>query len=247
MKSYIINLKRDTARRERMNSILADLPYIKYEYVDAIDARELDDYQISKEFDIEGFKKRYIRFPEKGEMGCSLSHRKCYEYIINSNDDYALVMEDDIVIKQDVKDILDKLHFLYSDSKPTIVLLSGWYWFDKELYRVENLKIRRVVDGFLAQSYIINRKAAEMILKMKPNLLADDWLNYHRSGIKIYGLYPVAIEQNWEDLESSIGKRNKLIKTNLLGILRIYTLEIKRKLMKLCGLYQGTEYHEKKR
>ena len=194
MKTYVINLKTSENRRIYMENLLS--PYkdiLDVCFVEAVDGRILTDKQLSSIWNLKGSYKTYGRFLRKGEIGCALSHKKCYREMLKSREDVALILEDDVVFQCDNVNeiILSTTDFLLHTEQATIVLLSGSYWFtekvniDNEYY---HLAIVREAMG--AMSYMINRKAAEKMVQSDNIFFADDWYNFRKQGIAIYAVNP---------------------------------------------------------
>lgn len=102
---YVISLPWAKQRRDRISSQLASLG-IKYEIVDAIDGNFLSPYDLlrHKMHLISKFKSRLLT---PGEQGATLSHHKVYELMIKRNDKHALILEDDVLIDERIKLLLD--------------------------------------------------------------------------------------------------------------------------------------------
>ncbi|RUV99364.1 MULTISPECIES: glycosyltransferase family 25 protein [unclassified Mesorhizobium] len=93
MKSYVINLDRSPGRMQRMADRLNSIG-AAFERVPAVDGRLLTDAEISDVYrPIPG---AAPMTPE--EVGCFLSHRKCWERIVSGQDPYGCVFEDDMLI-----------------------------------------------------------------------------------------------------------------------------------------------------
>ena len=99
MKIYIINLRKDIEKKNRIKNRL-DFLKIKYEFFDAIDGKQISHKGIYTGW-CDTYNNRYVT---KGEVGCSLSHYYIWEKIINENIEKAIILEDDV-------EILDK-HFI---------------------------------------------------------------------------------------------------------------------------------------
>ena len=93
MKIFIINLKRDSDKREKMKQKLDKLN-INYEFFDAIDGTNTEHGGIYTGW-VDSYHNRYIT---KGEVGCSLSHYYIWENIINENIETAIILEDDVEV-----------------------------------------------------------------------------------------------------------------------------------------------------
>ena len=132
MKTYIVNLESSPERKEYMENLLKDIPALEYEFIKAVDGRKLTDSERNALFDSSRAFKRYGRECRPGEIGCTLSHQQCYKKIAESAEDYALILEDDIVINCTDNAIWEKMQaFLCKENKPMVLLLSGNYWYSR--------------------------------------------------------------------------------------------------------------------
>lgn len=198
------------------------------------------------QFDIKKFEQRYVRKLLPGVLGCTLSHQKCYQKFLMTDDPYVMIFEDDLVVARkpdEIRQIIESLKSLYEQEKPIIILFSGWFWWSR-MTDVHGVKLGRVIDGFLAQSYLINKAAARLMLEEKPFIVADDWKYFRQKGINIYGVRPRCFEQLWsEETNSSIDYTDF---ANLSGHwsmkIRVYVQELSRKLMSLIGHFESCAY-----
>jgi GR25 family glycosyltransferase involved in LPS biosynthesis len=103
-KILYINLQRRPDRNENVQKIVNDhgLNDITVR-IDAVDGRGLTKDNISKDLitkegidDAFNSKQRVYVPLTIGGIGCALSHKKCYEYIVNNNIQKCLILEDDI-------------------------------------------------------------------------------------------------------------------------------------------------------
>ena len=62
-----------------MVDILSGCSFLDVDFIDAVDGRVMSQTEIEECFDTEKSYKRYGRRLGKGEIGCALSHRKCYQ------------------------------------------------------------------------------------------------------------------------------------------------------------------------
>ncbi len=166
--------------------------FLDVHFVEAVDGRQLSDEQLSKIWNQEATYKNYGRYMKGGEIGVSLSNRKCYGEIIKNNDEMALVFEDDVAFRDDVlRKILPLLANVLRTEKPTVVLLSGSYWFTSfKKISGTNYQLASVFEAMGAMSYLINQSAARKMLSVEKKYLADDWYNWKQNGIKVYALRP---------------------------------------------------------
>lgn len=205
IKTYIINLETSVNRKEYMQALLAPYEFLDVQFIKAVDGRKLTAEQIDSQFDRERSYRRYGRELVPGEIGCCLSHRKCYESLLKSSSKYALVLEDDIAIIQDLRNINEvDIDCLLNVDKPRVLFLSGDYW------RLGNGNIVPVFDANGAYAYIINRSAAKVILSIKPSHVADDWRVYKRRKLRLYAMFPYCIDANvdMDKLPSDVAQTN---------------------------------------
>lgn len=205
MKTYIVNLKKDTERREYITDLLADKVFLDKEFLDAVYGKELSAEELDTVFDKDLAYKRYGRKLNPGEIGCTLSHFKAYRKLIDSNDDRVLLLEDDITILHDFSSI-DAIADSLPEDEPYVLFLSGDYWYKNMNPFNDSLSIANVYDAVGTYAYVINRKGAELILKNNPRAssVADNWSLYRSQGLKLYAVYPYLIDANIENFDSSI-------------------------------------------
>ncbi|MCA4790177.1 glycosyltransferase family 25 protein [Acinetobacter towneri] len=124
-----------------------------------------------------------------GELGCTLSHLAALKRFLETSDEFALILEDDAILKNDLSyqmlsDGLSKIDL------PKNLLLSIGGIQMKECRKVRgkfcefsllNKKVLKVVPDFYHRvnytvSYIVDRKMAKTLLEYhKPVRRADDW------------------------------------------------------------------------
>ena len=106
MQAYVLSLPRLENRREHMKEQLAKFD-IKANWIDAVDREEFrgfpDDYNSALSHEWLG------RDMGLGEIACLMSHLKAYQALIQSGDDWAIILEDDIVLYGHPEDMLCKL------------------------------------------------------------------------------------------------------------------------------------------
>lgn len=180
-----------------MKNVLA--PYIDIvfdiEFIEAVNGRLLEEREKNKLFDNQKAFKRYGRKCRDGEIGCTLSHQKCYQKLSESKHKYALILEDDIILNENnistIKSIGD---FIEHSEKPTVVLLSGGYWYTHTKTQIENHKLLSVFDAYATFAYLINKKAAQRLITQPADFLADDWNLLKSKGIQLLGVQPHLID-----------------------------------------------------
>ena len=103
-KAYVINLKTEIARREFMMKQSKDIG-IQFIFQEAIDGRTHEFVGVDMPTFFSNEKEKKIKLAEKG---CALSHRIVLEkFLADKNTDYALIMEDDIELPRNFKEIIE--------------------------------------------------------------------------------------------------------------------------------------------
>ncbi len=204
--TYIINLESEVRRKRYMEVLLSEQFISKYSFIAAVQGKSLSQTKLKDLYDEALAYKRYGRKLNRGEIGCTLSHYKCYEKIVK-DDDYALILEDDISVVGDIE-IISKLEPILREDSPVILFLSGDYWFYKKRKLSNNCEIASVYDAVGSYAYFINKAAAKLILmrNSRASNVADDWALYRRQGVKLLAVYPYLIDANIESFESTINQ-----------------------------------------
>ena len=180
-KIYVISLKRAPGRRKFMEEQLATLG-LEAEFVEAIDGLELSEETLRANFTDKEYTNPRRMTPT--EMGCAWSHRNVYKRLIDSEEEYALVLEDDAVLAPEVVPFLELI--------PKIA--SGWelislFWigrigeasyifrsrFPLNLYSQHKLKLgspsreyrlgEPLLPIFGAVAYMVSRQGAHLLTR----------------------------------------------------------------------------------
>lgn len=205
IQTFVINLKRALCRKEHMQTLLEKYAFLDIKFIPAVDGLLLTDNGVADSFDESQSYKRYGRKLNRGEIGCTLSHINCYKKLLEGSENYALIMEDDISILRDIS-VIPSLMQLVDNNNPTILLLSGDYWYTKDVSSQNGLNVVKVYDAVGAYAYIINKSAAELILSKyyMPSHVADHWMLYREIGVNILAVKPYLIDANIGGMESTI-------------------------------------------
>lgn len=210
MKTYVINLESAKDRREYMRKLLTKFPILDVEFVEAVDGRKMSLNELEKIFDYKAAYKTKSRFPSPPEIGCTLSHIKCYNKLLKSRENFALILEDDIDSpSNDFYLLASKISKFISTERPQIILLSDWFWYTTARKLYKNYDVVKVRNAFLTHAYIINAPAAKIITSRIPGHIADDWMHIKKLGIEVLAIKPHLIHQQWtESFKSSIQIKN---------------------------------------
>jgi glycosyl transferase family 25 len=221
MKVYVINMERSIKRRKSMERHLSSLG-IDFELIKAIDGRLLS---------TEPGQDLIADKPPMGktEIGCLLSHCKVYELMQHSADEFALVLEDDVLISEpDISTIFSLT--APAISKETVTLLTYFWKLDQKLplrkisdtsYKSSNGMEYYIcepahIEGVgRAGAYIISKDCAKRIFDLHhPNIRcrADEWESYDKQGAinGIQCIYPMLVTENPEHGSEIDYTRNKL-------------------------------------
>ncbi|MCH7339008.1 glycosyltransferase family 25 protein [Acinetobacter higginsii] len=120
MMIYVVSLEQDLKRREQISKNFPKI-YKKIIYFSAIYGASLS---ADKYFqNIYQYHKKHQRLLTCGEVGCSLSHIQVLEKFIESGEEHALILEDDIIgTDQDIEDIFSIVKQL---DKKSVLLCGG--------------------------------------------------------------------------------------------------------------------------
>lgn len=216
MLTYIINLASATDRRCRISVILESYSILDIQFVEAIDGRKLSAEQITEMFDIPRFEKEKCIVPLPGEIGCTASHHRCYDMLLQSSEPYCLILEDDInPPSSHFIENIEGIQKALNTSQPRIILLSDWYWYTTRCEKLASIDLVNVPFAFLTHAYCINRAAAELLANEKPHYLADDWRTIKSKGIQLLACRPHLIEQEWSGGLATSIQGNKHTTTSL--------------------------------
>ncbi|MCL2440279.1 MAG: glycosyltransferase family 25 protein [Treponema sp.] len=215
MKIFIINLLKNADRREFIKLQFNNFNNITYEYFNAVDGRNLTNHELNYYYDKEKAIKTYKEL-SLGEIGCSLSHKFIWKKMVEENIERAVIFEDDVTIKPDFFNILEKLENIKINK--LIVKLEKCFWREQN---EDNVKVGRFTpwhiiklnnDFFIGQprispcltwGYYIDLEAAKTLCNIYPKvyLVSDAWY-YFRKYINLRMLNIPVITNN-DDLFSS--------------------------------------------
>lgn len=106
-KTFLINLERSPHRLADAKAQLDSLG-VPFERVNAADGKSLSEEEV-RCFDRDKAKKRYHYDLTWGEIGCYLSHIRCWQRIVQEKLDYAVILEDDQKLHPDFSKALDAI------------------------------------------------------------------------------------------------------------------------------------------
>lgn len=105
MKIFLINLKKDTERLNRILQQFEKFNITNFEIVEAVYGKKLNQLQLNSCYDSK-VASRIVRELSLSEIGCALSHIEVYHRIIKENK-RCLVIEDDIILSDEFTNFID--------------------------------------------------------------------------------------------------------------------------------------------
>lgn len=209
VKTYIINLPKDTERRVNILKELNKITCLDPELIEAVNGNDLGREKLGEMFDFPKSEKYLSVDIALGEVGCTLSHFECYKKLLASDQNYALIVEDDIgfIGSGPFDDLLKKAIRYVEQDKPVILQLFSFFDYMGKGYTFDDkYKVYKTFKTTSATIYLINKSAARLIVSEGlPYWVADDWSLFRRKGLCIYSLYPSFVYHNDENFDSSIG------------------------------------------
>jgi len=188
LQAFVINLQRSADRRHHILEQLSKTS-LEYHLVEATDGQLIDTTDVNVASP--EWKGREVTSP--GVLGCSLSHLRVYEAVLEAGVDSALVLEDDIMLSADIAPLAEEaashmelaevllLHIGCPNppsqfSRQGVVQLSSGHLI---AYPMD------LVNVAATGAYVIT---AEACRRMRARLLpirvpADDWFYFHSQGI----------------------------------------------------------------
>lgn len=236
IKTYIINLKEAIERKEYVLSEVGQYKFLDVELVTAVDGRKMSEREIQTRFDSKRFAYRFYE-PSPGEIGCTLSHRECYKRLLDSSEEFALICEDDVcfLVGEELMSSLLKEVIERMPHRPYVMTLSRHLvYYAKGGYQIGEYSFCRVYHAWGTCAYLINRKAAEVMLRTgKPYYPADDYREMGRLGIRVEGVYPMLAIGKSEigEVPTSITQSYKMnlrsrIRGNIIGKIKGFLIRI---------------------
>ena len=165
----IVNLKRRSDRKDTMTTLFKDIGFTDYEFVEAVDGKELKPTnELKKLFDGNDFGSNV------GAIGCALSHYNLWKALLAGNDEYYVIFEDDVTLVPKFK---EKFELLKKNDmfKKADYLLLGYSMFSanreatKDVYveQTMNLNVGPMQNDLNVGGtfgYSINRNGARILL-----------------------------------------------------------------------------------
>lgn len=187
---FIISLKKDVARRSIITEKLNKLN-LEYTIVDALEGKNISDIFFNT-----------IPTPNKkpsgkNELACALSHQNIYKLIIEKNIDWALILEDDAIINDNLAEVINTIQ-PQKLKKSSAYLFGGQEGLSSRkklslslfnFIKIGPIKFRRVTSSpkklFRACCYMISQETCRKLIHEfnKGFFVADEWGLLHERKI----------------------------------------------------------------
>jgi glycosyl transferase family 25 len=204
MKVLAMTLRRVPQRGEYIEQHLRQL-HLDYELIDCVDFKDYTPAAFSSFYN-----KKVIaanKYLTMGVIGCTLSHLKIYEKIVNTGLPYAFIIEDDVVMPQNIGEILSRLETEIKADE--IIAVSYHNRYDK-ISSLSNLHKKPLTPHLQlvypvhldeiasTMGYVVTLAVARRMLKInRPVYLSSDyWADYYAKGAftSFRCLYPILIK-----------------------------------------------------
>lgn len=241
-KVYIINLKKDIEKKEYMLDLVKKY-FSNYSIFEAVYGKELSTEYTNSLLDFTKMQKHLKRNLTSGEVGCSLSHIKIYEDMINNDTEKALILEDDISFDNNLSETINYINKL--DLNWDIILLGHHTHFSRLIdtkisfwskkYKLSNSYdlLRPSEIGYGTYGYLISKNGAKKLLDELKTFYKP--IDNYTGNDKYTNLYVVI---------PSIIKINDYLSENLNSMeeRKISSKKIKRNIFKTILIYIGIRY-----
>lgn len=203
---WLINLKRDVGRLERMDAQLKRMG-LSYRHFEAVDGKA-HAAELVRHVDVEAYERNMGGRLLPGKMGCYASHVRVWEQFLESPYHTALILEDDVVFHDDFPQSLelalmarehwDTLRFNCVRAK--IPVVQG---------KIDKYRLNAYIGPFTGNAtYLLNRDvAARLLPALWPQTRAfDHELNrFFTHDFRQFGLEPFASHVDDQGVSSITG------------------------------------------
>ena len=163
----VVNLKRRPDRKEQMIEQFKNAKFNDYVFVDAVDGKELKpNAQLKKLFEGNDFGTRV------GVVGCALTHYNLWKSLLEGNDEYYVIFEDDVTLcpnfTQKLKSMKDEMkscdyiHLGYHMTTNNRNKFNDTYTRESDTIEVVPLQDNLYIGGTFA--YSINKNGARTLV-----------------------------------------------------------------------------------
>ena len=203
--AYVVNLEKDKERKEALIKNIKELKvdnHINFTFMKAVEQSTFSEHNFTI---CKTWYDRYLRTGiTTGEVGCSLSHNKCWNDFYNSNKECAIILEDDVEF---TGNYYEKLQLLLNYPKDAdIVYIHRKPLKQDEIKYDNNFTITKA--SYWLCGYLLTKSGVEKLLNTKftENLIVVDEflpLLYDRDYLPEYQQYYNDVKLNGYAIESN--------------------------------------------
>jgi glycosyl transferase family 25 len=198
---FVINLERNAERRNKITTLLGEIG-IDFELIPATDGRVLAECDRAF-YDEAHVTNNISRSLSPAEVGCYISHQKLWQRIVDEDISRVVILEDDVLIQADLKDLLAKIEQM--TFKWDLIRLAGLFatpcypLFALGGGRTLSVPLRGAIGS---QAYCLSRAGAQKLLAYSTTIrgTVDDHVidNCWKTGLAILAVqpYPVAEDKS---------------------------------------------------
>jgi len=219
---FIMNPDKNYERREVLTELLKKTPF-QFQFMSINDDIDLAPGAIAKSHDIKKTLDSLGRDLTRGELASTLNHLLCYRKFLESENDIAIILEDDAnFIVDKFNCVVSLLIKIMNESKPQVYLLTPVisYLNNNSQWLSADYKVVEMVQSLDSSGYILNREAAKKMIRAnsKAWFIADEWVKYRRhANVNIFSVIPPIIIQNIGVFGSNLANsRSKIAKRRTL-------------------------------
>lgn len=188
MKIFIVNLEGSVERRQSI-SLQCEKLGLPFEIFNAVDGRKFSQEELA------AVTQKDCYAVKPGEVGCALSHIYIYRKMIDEGIKTALILEDDALLSDIVKTLVEVDPLANYNDEPKVLLLSKTNRIiDKKILDINHqYAIYPVYHATTTHAYMINLEAARNLEKLlfPVWMVADKWQLFEDySAIKTLAVYP---------------------------------------------------------
>ena len=204
---FVINMPHSIERKNKIKSQLSELN-LTATYIEAVVGKELSRTAIDSLYDAKKNHFLYHRKLTLGEIGCYASHRKAWEQFLKGNHEWALVLEDDILINKNIIKSIQATDYI--NHADIIKLSDNRNNAPAQKTNLPNgmqcISYKKVPN--CATGYLISRSGARKLLSRQSFFRPVDIDMQFHSELKLIliGLLPYCIKE--ADFESEIALQN---------------------------------------
>lgn len=202
MKTFLINLDQEKERLAAADAQLKRLG-IAYERIPAVYGKGLSDDVLRSAIN----RFRWwcaIGWPvSPGQIGCAMSHYAIYRRMIRENIPVACIFEDDVLLDERARTVVDFVEAHLDENKARVVLLSD-HTGRARTDPSASFEILGAKQDLYAEGYVLTLCAARELLKANwpMQVPCDHWKRWVKRGaIELFHAYPTVCSQNRVDFE----------------------------------------------